>query len=153
MSSPRAATATDVAEITRITAAAYAIYEPRIGKQPAPVLADHAALVAAGEVWVAEAGGRAAGVLVVRPRGSALLLESVAVDPAHQGQGLGRLLIDHAERLAAEARLDAVELYTNAAMTENLTLYPRLGYSETGRRHEDGYDRVYFRKAVPNGGR
>jgi ribosomal protein S18 acetylase RimI-like enzyme len=149
----RPAAAADLADIARITAAAYAIYEPRIGRPPAPVLADHAALVAAGEVWVADAGDRPAGVLVVRPRGTTLLLESVAVDPDRQGQGIGRILIGHAERLAAEAGLEAVELYTNAAMTENLTLYPRLGYIETGRRHERGYDRVYFRKAVAAAGR
>ena len=149
----RPATAADVRDIARITAAAYALYEPRIGRPPAPVLADHAALVAAGEVWVADAGEGPAGVLVVRPRGPALLLESVAVDPKRQGEGIGRLLIGHAERLAAEAGLEAVELYTNAAMTENLTLYPGLGYTETGRGREQGYDRVYFRKAVAAAGR
>lgn len=34
-------------------------------------------------------------------------------------------------------------------MTENLRLYPSLGFVETGRRVEDGYRRVYFRKLIP----
>lgn len=42
-----------------------------------------------------------------------------------------------------------MELYTNAKMTENLTLYARLGWRETDRRTEQGFERVYFEKAVP----
>ena len=33
-------------------------------------------------------------------------------------------------------------------MTENLALYPALGYVETGRRVEDGFSRVYFSKRL-----
>ena len=137
--------------VAELTAAAYQIYVDRIGREPAPMLADHAALVSAGVVWVAESGGRVAGALVVREAGEALLLESVAVSPADQGCGIGSALIAHAEHLAAERGLPAVELYTNARMTENVALYPRLGYSEVGRGREAGYDRVYFRKHVPPG--
>lgn len=39
-------------------------------------------------------------------------------------------------------------LYTNAKMHENLRLYPHLGFTETARRRDQGYDRVFFRKAV-----
>jgi hypothetical protein len=41
-----------------------------------------------------------------------------------------------------------VTLYTNEAMVENRRLYARLGYAETGRRVEDGYRRVFFRKRL-----
>ena len=37
---------------------------------------------------------------------------------------------------------------TNEKMTENLTLYPRLGYCEVARRTEDGFNRVYFQKTL-----
>ena len=33
-------------------------------------------------------------------------------------------------------------------MTENLVLYPRLGYVEVDRCVDNGYDRVYFTKDV-----
>ena len=33
-------------------------------------------------------------------------------------------------------------------MTENLSFYPRMGYAEVDRRHEDGFDRVFFEKPV-----
>jgi ribosomal protein S18 acetylase RimI-like enzyme len=103
-------------------------------------------------VWVAVDEGAVAGVLVARPARGALLLESVAVDPHRQRRGIGRALIGHAERIAADAGLGAVELYTNVMMAENLALYPRLGYVETARRSEAGYRRVYFRKTVAPSG-
>jgi ribosomal protein S18 acetylase RimI-like enzyme len=114
--------------------------------------ADFDALIGAGAVWVATEHGQVVGVLVLELQDTALLLESVAVDPAHQGQGIGRSLIDHAEQVARDAGLSAVELYTNAHMTENLRLYPSLGYDLIDRRWEDGFDRVFFRKSLAPGG-
>jgi ribosomal protein S18 acetylase RimI-like enzyme len=145
----RPATAGDVDTVTGLTRDAYRVYVARIGREPAPMTADTAALVDAGEVWVAtDDGETVVGALVVRPVGEALLLESVAVAPAHQGRGIGRQLISHAEGLARDQGLGAVELYTNVLMTENLSLYPALGYEETGRVSEAGFDRVYFRKSL-----
>src|SRR5262249_33288283 len=109
----------DLPALARVTTDAYSMYIERIGRPPAPMLADHAALVAAGEVWVAETGGAVAGVLVVRDAGRALLLVSVAVAPGSQGRGIGRALIGWAEQLASDRGLDRVELYTNALMAEN----------------------------------
>ena len=110
--------------------------------------ADYTTLVATGETWVGMEDDRMVGVLVIRPGDGELELENVAVDPGCQGRGLGRALIAFAEDHARELGLVAVTLYTNEAMTENLRLYPALGFVETGRRVEDGYRRVYFRKTV-----
>jgi hypothetical protein len=33
-------------------------------------------------------------------------------------------------------------------MFENLGLYLKMGFVETGRREEDGFERVYFRKEL-----
>jgi GNAT superfamily N-acetyltransferase len=147
----RAATG-DAAAAAEITSAAYRPYIERIGREPAPMGADFDALIGAGDVWVATDQDRVVGVLVLRSLETALLLESVAVDPAHQGRGIGRSLIDHAEQVARDAGLGAVELYTNARMTENLRLYPSLGYDLIDRRREDGFDRVFFRKSLAPGG-
>jgi ribosomal protein S18 acetylase RimI-like enzyme len=138
----------DVTAIRAVVEAAYSAYVPRIGRPPAPMTADYETLVAAGDVWVADADGRVLGVLVIRASDDVLELENVAVDPAQQGLGHGRALVSFAETYARERGLAAVELYTNEAMAENIELYPRLGYVETGRRLEDGYRRVYFRKAL-----
>ncbi len=47
--------------------------------------------------------------------------------------------------------MNEVRLYTNEAMAENLTYYPRHGYRETHRATQDGYRRVFFTKAVERG--
>ncbi len=148
----RRAAAGDAAAAAAVTSAAYRPYIERIGREPAPMGADFDALIAAGDVWVATDQGRVVGVLVLRLQDTALLLESVAVDPAHQRRGIGRSLIDHAEQVARDAGLGAVDLYTNAHMTENLVLYPSLGYELIDRRREDGFDRVFFRKSLAPGG-
>ena len=138
----------DVPAIEALVREAYAMYVPRIGREPAPVTADHAGLVAAGRTSVVEADGEIAGVIVLIPGGDHLLVENVAVAPNAQGRGLGRELMAFAERRAAELGMAELRLYTNQLMTENLALYPALGYAETGRRVEDGFARVYFSKRI-----
>jgi hypothetical protein len=53
----RGARADEVAWVAATIAAAFAPYIPRIGRPPAPMTADHAALVTAGEVHVLEERG------------------------------------------------------------------------------------------------
>jgi ribosomal protein S18 acetylase RimI-like enzyme len=144
----RRATGGDVEAIRAIVDAAYALYVPRIGRALAPVSADYRALVDAGEVWVGVSDGQVVGLVVIRPAGDVLELENVAVEPTRQGRGYGRALISFAERRARALGLSQVTLYTNEAMVENLRLYTRLGFIETGRRVEDGYRRVFFRKSL-----
>lgn len=144
----RPAGSADVAGIEAIVVAAYAVYVPRIGKPPAPMLADYAAHVAAGHVHVLDDDGVLVGAVVYWPEIDHVYLDMVAVDPDATGRGHGRRLIAHAEDAARVLGLAAVRLYTNARMTENLTLYPRLGYRETDRKHHEGYDRVFFEKTV-----
>jgi GNAT superfamily N-acetyltransferase len=144
----RQAESRDVASVTAIVRAAYEFYVPRIGREPAPMTADYAALVDASEVWVGVVDERIVGVLVIRTEGDSLQLDNVAVEPSSKGHGYGRALIGFAEEHARQLALRAVTLYTNEAMSENLHLYPRLGYVETDRRVEDGYRRVFFRKSL-----
>jgi len=138
----------DAAAVAACVRAAYAHYVARIGREPAPMTADYDALIAAGEVWVIRAGEGIAGVLVLRPQPPALLVENVAVAPAHQGEGLGRLLMAFADEHARAEGLGEVVLYTNERMTENLRFYPALGFTETGRAMQDGFARVFFRKEL-----
>jgi hypothetical protein len=64
------------------------------------------------------------------------------------GQGSDKSLIQFCEAQAVHLGLGSVHLYTNAKMTENLSIYPRLGYIEVSRHSEDGFDRVYFEKSL-----
>ena len=138
----------DAPAVAACVRAAYAHYVARIGREPAPMTADYETLVAAGEVWLIRARDDVAGVLVLRPQPPALLVENVAVAPPHQGRGLGRLLMAFAEERARTEGLAEVVLYTNERMTENLRFYPALGFIETGRRTQDGFARVFYRKPL-----
>ena len=142
----RHASPADLGDVQRIARAAYGHSTALIGRDPAPMVADFAASISAGQLWVA--GDPITGFIVAYPRRDHWHLENVAVHPTAQGAGLGGALIVHAEAMAQAGGAVAVELYTNARMTENLGLYPRLGYDETDRRREDGFDRVYFRKEL-----
>lgn len=139
----------DEAGVRACAERAFARYTARIGRRPAPMDADFAAAIAAGEIHVAEdARGGLLGFVAFRPEEGQMLLKSVAVLPRATGQGVGRALIAFCEETARSCGLAAVRLYTNAAMTEPLTLYPRLGYVETGRGAVNGFDRVYFVKML-----
>lgn len=145
----RPATLADVAGIEQLVHAAYAPYVERIGRPPAPMTADyHAAVIGTDQVDVIVDDGALAGVLVTVAEPDHLLIENVAVAPWAQGRGHGRALLAHAEAQARQRELPQLRLYTNAFMTENLVLYPRLGYVEVDRRTENGFDRVYFVKTV-----
>ena len=144
----RAATASDASAIGAIVAAAYAPLAARMDKPPAPMLDDYAARVAQGVVDVLEADGVIQGMIILVDGVDGLLLEKVAVAPAAQGQGVGRQLLAHAEAVAKARGHARIRLYTHMSMTENQAMYAHLGYSETTRGREDGYDRVQFAKLL-----
>lgn len=127
---------------------AYAMYVPRMGKEPGPMVDDYAARVAEGSVYVLERDGAICGALVLLDFPGYLLLDNVAVDPACQGLGLGRILIDFAEGEALRRGYPEVRLYTHETMIENIAMYPRLGYEESHRVTEKGYARIYMRKKI-----
>ncbi len=77
-----------------------------------------------------------------------IMLENLAVFPDAAGRGVGKELIRFCETEARQRGVRTVRLYTNEKMTENLSIYPRLGYVDTGRHFEDGFDRVYFEKPI-----
>lgn len=145
----RPAATGDVSAMIAIATAAYVIYIERIGREPAPMIADFAQHVSAHEGYVLEDGGEVVGYIVTFEKDGRQFIENVAVRPSRQGLGHGRKLLQFAEEQARKHGRNRLFLYTNAKMTENLDTYPRLGYLETHRIHEDGFDRVYFEKELP----
>lgn len=144
----RRATAADVEAIAGLVTESFGKYVERIGKPPAPMVADYAGLLGTSRVWVLERHETVIAVLVTQHHGDHLLLDTIAVAPGAQGGGHGRRLMERAERDAIEQGLTEVRLVTNQAMTENLVFYPRHGYRETGRGVQDGYRRVFFSKSI-----
>jgi ribosomal protein S18 acetylase RimI-like enzyme len=144
----RAATPADASAIAAIVDQAYRHYIAHIGKPPGPMLDDCAARVSEGVVWVLETDTEIAGIIVLLPAADYLLLDNIAVSPAHQGLGLGRRLLAFAEAEALRRGYREIRLYTHQTMVENQRLYASLGYEETGRATEAGYDRVFMRKRL-----
>lgn len=144
----RPAVTADTQAVMAVVEAAYTHYIARIGKRPGPMDDDYAARIAAGQTWVLDRDGMIAGILVLEETADGFLLDNIAVRPEFHGQGLGRILIAFTEAEAKRRGFTAIRLYTHALMTENIALYTRLGFNETGRVTEKGFDRVYMEKPL-----
>jgi ribosomal protein S18 acetylase RimI-like enzyme len=144
----RLAQPTDRETVEAIVRAAYSIYLDRMEKPPGPMLDDYAALIADGAVSVLADAGEIRAIIVLLPQPDHLLLDNIAVRPDSQGMGLGRRLIAFAETKARRLGFGELRLYTHQTMTENVALYTRLGFVETGRGRENGYDRVFMTKRL-----
>jgi len=142
----RRATNDDVVHIKHCAELAYAPYVERMGRKPAPMVADFGALVDRQSVYVLEVGCNLRGFIVCFANKNYFHIENIAVLPGFTGMGYGRQLMDFAEAEARTQGYSRLELYTNEKMRENLTLYPRLGYEQFARKTQDGFVRVFFRK-------
>jgi hypothetical protein len=56
--------------------------------------------------------------------------------------------LEFAEAEALRQGYGEIRLYTHQRMTENQRLYAAIGYEETGRGTEVGYERVFMRKRL-----
>jgi ribosomal protein S18 acetylase RimI-like enzyme len=144
----RLATHDDLQAVETVVRAAYSHYVVLIGREPGPMLDDYTALIGKGHVHVIEHDDMVKGVLVLIPEERDMLLDNVAVSPDAQGLGLGRRMLEFAERAAMALGYRSIKLYTNEAMTGNIGLYSRIGYVETHRMEEKGLRRVYMTKPL-----
>ena len=144
----RLAVPADVSEVAALVDRAYTGYIVRIGRKPAPMLDDYAALIADGLVRILCRDGRICGVLVLIENDDHLLLDNVAVAPEAQGLGIGRRLVEAAEEVAGNLGYATVRLYTHETMAENVALYEHLGFTVTHRATERGFDRIYMSKPI-----
>ena len=102
-----------------------------------------------GEVWVIGQPARACVFLTPKP--DALYLGKLAVDPAHQGHGLGRALVENAAQRARALGLPALELQTRIELTTNHATFRRMGFIKTAATAHPGYSRpttLTFRRVV-----
>jgi GNAT superfamily N-acetyltransferase len=144
----REASANDATAAKACVVSAFEHYTERLGKPPAPMLLDFSAEIEAKHVWLAESADSIVGVLIQYETDLGFYIDTVAVLPNLQGTGVGKELLQFAEREATQRGYDSLYLATNAKMTENQVFYPRIGYAEYERRHEAGYDRVFYRKQL-----
>ena len=116
------------AAIRALTRAAYAKWVPLIGREPRPMSADYERAMQTHRFDLLYTEGKLVALIETVRHLDHLLIENVAVAPSFQGRGFGRMLIAHAEQLAASLGLREVRLYTNKRFDENVRLYTNLGY-------------------------
>jgi GNAT superfamily N-acetyltransferase len=146
------ATVEDIPIIESTVHAAYSKYIERIGMAPAPMLADYKEVIKNQDVYVLRTtcNDKVIGSisLTVNDGEQSIMVNNLVVDPSAQGRGYGRVLMDHAERLAQSLGHRKMILFTNVKMYENIGLYTKLGFTETDRRKEGPYERLYFLKEL-----
>ncbi|RWO81951.1 GNAT family N-acetyltransferase [Mesorhizobium sp.] len=124
----RPAVPADAAAIRDIVRAAYAKWVPVIGREPLPMRADYDKAVAEHPFDLAVEDDRIVGMIETVLAEDHLWIENVCVAPDAQGRGIGRLLLELAERKAIEAGRAELRLLTNGAFAANVSLYKRQGY-------------------------
>jgi ribosomal protein S18 acetylase RimI-like enzyme len=147
MTGLRAARPADVEAMRSVITRAYEGYQTSIGFRPPPMDRDVGAALSGEVAVVAEADGSVVGVLEVTLEPDHALIHNVAVDPAYQGRGMGRLLLERAEEIARAAGRPEVRLFTHQSMRANLAIYAARGYVEDHR----GDVRVFLTKRLSAG--
>jgi ribosomal protein S18 acetylase RimI-like enzyme len=126
----RAATAGDVPAIIRVVNAAFAIETFLDGTRTDEKRM--AETTSKGKFLVAEEGGRIVASVYVEPRGKRGYFGMLAVDPASQGKGLGRAMVEAAESYCQNRGCTAMDIAVLSLRPELLPLYQKLGYVKTG---------------------
>ncbi|KAJ5752574.1 acyl-CoA N-acyltransferase [Penicillium odoratum] len=145
------ATAQDIPSIKSMVNSAYSKYIERIGKPPAPMSANYEEIMKTHDIFVLKdekINDEIVGSIVLRVERNnhSVQIDNLVVGPAAQGRGYGRVLLECGEDVARSQNCLALTLFTNVKMYENLGMYVKMGFVEIGRRTEDGFERVYFRK-------
>ncbi|TIS47580.1 N-acetyltransferase [Mesorhizobium sp.] len=125
----RPAAPADAAAIKIIVRAAYAKWVPVIGREPLPMRADYDKALGEHQFELAVENGRIVGLIETMVHDDHIWIENVAVAPEAQGKGIGRRLLDSAERKALEAGRTELRLLTNGAFEANVLLYRKHGYT------------------------
>ena len=116
-------------DIRALTRKAYAPWVDVVGREPLPMTADYNQAVREHLIDLALDGARLSGLIEMVPQPESLLIENLAVAPEDQGQGLGTLLLQHAEKCAESLGLPLLRLYTNQAFESNVSFYKGFGFA------------------------
>jgi predicted N-acetyltransferase YhbS len=92
-------------------------------------------------VLIALSDGSLVGCIFLADRGDHVYVGKLAVEPALQGRGIGRRLMQAAEAEALRQGKRVIELQTRIELTGNHAAFGRLGFRETGRTAHEGFSR------------
>ena len=83
-------------------------------------------------VFVAELDADVAGYVAVEKTGDSLRIEQLLVSPLHEGEGVGRQLLEYAEGYAIAEGADRLEMLVEADNRRALDLCRRSGFAPAG---------------------
>lgn len=83
-------------------------------------------------VFVAELDGPPAGYVAVERADDAVRIEQLFVSPAHEGEGVGRQLLEYAEGYAISAGARSLEVVVESDNRRALTFYRARGFVPIG---------------------
>jgi GNAT superfamily N-acetyltransferase len=129
-SQSRVATTADVEAIVTLTNLAYEV-EKFFKAEPRLDAPEVRSLMTRGVFLVVDDDEGLAASVYTSVGGEAGYLGLLAVAPARQGTGLGRLLTETIERRCAAAGCSRLEIYVVDLRLELFTLYERLGFART----------------------
>lgn len=105
-----------------------------------------------GAFWVLLDDARVVGTVAAVPVESATVeMKRVYLHPEFRGRGLGRALLEHAMRWAAEAGHRTVVAWSDVRLIHSHPVYERLGFVRFGERITDDIDQsreIGFRKSL-----
>ncbi len=131
----RAASQADTELIANILMDSFIEYEPLYTPEGFAATAlnarDVTARLTEGPVWVALSDNQLVGTMAVVVKDDAVYIRGMAVVPVCRGQGIGRLLLDHAEKYARAKGCKRLFLSTTPFLTEAIQLYERSGFVRT----------------------
>jgi GNAT superfamily N-acetyltransferase len=142
----RRARLADRAAVVRVLQRAFADYDGVL--QPPPgALGETEASVRAhlelGPIALAFIEGAPVGAMFIERKGDALFLSRVSVVPEKRGSGITARMVALAEDEARREGVHALTLRVREVLAQNLALFERLGFRETGRHgHEARPDTV-----------
>jgi ribosomal protein S18 acetylase RimI-like enzyme len=85
-----------------------------------------------GPVWVVERESTLIGTVGAVRMPDSVIVRGMAVDPAAQGLGIGRTLLDLTEKFARKHGYGHLSLYTTAFLAQAIHLYQTSGFQFTG---------------------
>jgi ribosomal protein S18 acetylase RimI-like enzyme len=80
-------------------------------------------------VFVAEIEGTAAGFVALEPSSEAVRIERLFVSPSHEGEGVGRQLLEYAEGFAISRRAQRLEVLVEADNVRARDFYRGRGFA------------------------
>ncbi|MHA3976673.1 GNAT family N-acetyltransferase [Halovulum sp. GXIMD14794] len=142
----RHARMSDLQQIRYLAQTQFAPYALRVRGRREPLPDDLRKLVEDERIYVFVQDNGIRGFIIYHISGPDVHIEALAVSYRYRRRGVGRQLLDAADREGLKHHCRRAIFYTNAQMFENLAYFRGKGFTEVDRRFDHGFERVYMER-------